>query len=66
MGRFTAVLLTVLVLAAAFCLPVSAAETTYTLPDVGMTLTLPEGVQDSDADDAGGRPGLGYCEGIGC
>ena len=45
MGRFTAVLLTVLVIAAAFCLPVSAAETTYTLPDVGMTLTLPEGVQ---------------------
>lgn len=45
MGRFTAVLLTVLVIAAAFCLPVSAAETTYTLPDVGMTITLPEGVQ---------------------
>ena len=45
MGRFTAVLLTVLVIAAAFCLPVSAEETTYTLPDVGMTLTLPEGVQ---------------------
>ena len=45
MGRFTAVLLTVLVIAAAFCLPVSAAETTYTLPDVGMTLTLPEGAQ---------------------
>ena len=45
MGRFTAVLLTVLVIAAAFCLPVSAAETTYTLPDVGMTITLPDGVQ---------------------
>ena len=37
LGRFTAVLLAVFVLAAAFCLPASAAETTYTLPDTGMT-----------------------------
>lgn len=45
LGRFTAVLLAVFVLAAAFCLPASAAETTYTLPDTGMTVTLPEGAQ---------------------
>lgn len=44
-GRFTAVLLAVFVLAAAFCLPAAAAETTYTLPDTGMTITLPEGAQ---------------------
>lgn len=55
LGRFTAVLLAVFVLAAAFCLPASAAETTYTLPDTGMTVTLPEGAQlltaDTPADD---------------
>lgn len=48
--HFIAVLLTVLVLAAAFCLPVSAAETTYTIPDTGMTITLPEGTMVLSAD----------------
>ena len=57
--RFAAVLLTVLVLAAAFCLPVSAETAkaaTYTIPDTGMTITLSEGVlilaQDTPSNDA--------------
>ncbi|MGN0479027.1 MAG: hypothetical protein ACI4GO_06310, partial [Hominenteromicrobium sp.] len=52
--RFAAVLLTVLVMAA-FCLPVSAASASYTIPGTGMTITLPEGVsvlsEDTPADD---------------
>ena len=45
--RFFALLLTVLLFTAAFCLPVSAETegTEFTVPGTTMTVTLPEGVQ---------------------
>lgn len=54
--RWIAVLLTVLVLTAALCLPVSAAGATYTIPNTGMTITLPEGASILSSDTPSSDP----------
>lgn len=54
--RFTAILLAVLMLAAVFCLPASAETAAYTIPDTGMTITVPEGALLLTADTPASDP----------